>query len=136
MNIRKTMKRAMKDLTFFAEYAQESQQEQVFTDDLVIPMLNAILNPNRKDIMQISVEKLKKDRSRIVIPVRNERLFSLSSKITEAATNSAWELMPHDVQMLLLAGDSYNEKIQGVRKVGLITGLKERGFKKEDEGKE
>ncbi len=119
--IRQKAKQMMEDLRFLAKHLPESQQVQIFTEDLLLPMLEAIVNPERHDI-SIKMKKRMKEYRYKRIYVINERVFSLCNRLIEMAAKAGFELIPFDIANLLIAGESYEQQIRTVRKVGEFIG--------------
>lgn len=114
--IREKAKQMMKDLEFLATYLPESQQEQVFTEEFFLSMIEAVVNPKRPDISSKLKKRMKEYRYKIY--VANERVFSLCNKLIEIAGKAGSELIPFDIVNLFVVGESYEQQIRIVRRLG------------------
>jgi hypothetical protein len=113
----------LEDLRFLAENLPEDQKVQIFNDLLVTDLMKAILNPRLAKQGANKKQLAREFRQMRGIPLLNRRVFSLSNKLIEIATESSWELLPNNIKDLFILGDSYSQKTTGVIKVGRMTGL-------------
>jgi len=119
--IREKAKQMIKDLEFLATHQDESQQKQIFTEDIFLPMIKAVVNPNRPGIARELQKKKKKSRSKRIY-VTDERGFSLSNKLIEIATSAGSKLVPPDIANLFLGPKSYMEETRMVLTIGRSIG--------------
>lgn len=117
--IRKKTRQMLEDLRFLAMYLPEDEQKQIFNERYFIPMVEAILNPNRPDITKDLSKKLRTaEFRRKLIFVKNERMFKLCNKLIDIATRSGIQLIPNEIATTFMLGIENEKNLEIVRRIG------------------
>lgn len=112
--IRAQAKQMLKDLTFLSKYLPESQQKQIFTEDSLLPLIESVINPDRKDIGD-ELKRIKRKNDQIY--VSNRRIFSLCNKLIKIASKAGSELIPFEIANLLASSEHSLEDTKMVLKI-------------------
>lgn len=115
--IRLKLMQMIEDLQFAADHLPEDQQEQIFTQELFIPMIKAVVNPDRKGLVK-NPNQFKKDVKFQRIYVKNKRLLNLSSSLIDIGRDSGVGLIPFDLANLVVASGKGERETALVQNIG------------------
>jgi phosphoenolpyruvate synthase/pyruvate phosphate dikinase len=116
--VREKAKQMLKDLKLLAEKLPEKQQKQIFTPELFLPMVQAVVTQHKDVITEKEKFKFKKKVRYQRIYVANKRKLSLCSSLIDIGRDSGFDLIPSDIANLMVAGGRGEREIALVQNIG------------------
>jgi hypothetical protein len=96
---RKDALEAIEYLTLLGNHLPEKQSEKVFTREMLLPLVKAILSKYEQ----------KKE------PVKNTRIFKIALMLINEGEETAWELLPNREVSMLMTSEGIIEKSRIIR---------------------